>query len=131
MLDVLKELGHQEGYSDCYPWLADLVWWDKKSEYMALAVESELSRAPNEIADDFQKLTALKCPLKLFVFKGDVEKTKRMAERYLKSRGQHIKDEEYLLVGFTAPTPRCFLFKVPRGHELRDEVEFSELSSPA
>jgi hypothetical protein len=126
VLDVLTELGHEKEYSDCYEWLVDLVWWDRSNEYMALAVESELSHASNEIADDFQKLTVLKCPLKLFVFKGDVERTKNMAEEYLKRRSQHVKDEEYLLVGFIKPRPRCFFLKVPNDGVFQEPIQFSE-----
>jgi hypothetical protein len=126
VLGVLKELGNGKGFSGCYPWLVDFIWWDRNSEHMALAAESELSPAANEIADDFQKLTVLKCPLKLFVFRGDAEKTKSMAEQYLKSRSQHVKDEEYLLVGFTDLRPRCFFFTVPNDGNLQERVQFSE-----
>jgi hypothetical protein len=125
VMRVLDELGAVE-YDHRYPWLVDFIWWDARSEYMALAVESEFSPSPNEISDDFQKLTVLKCPLKLFVFKGDAGKTKSMAEQYLKSRSQHVKGEEYLLVGFTDLRPRCFFFTVPVDGNLQERVQFSE-----
>jgi hypothetical protein len=111
---VLDELGAKLGYNHRYPWLVDFIWWDTKSEELALAVESELSPSPVAIEEDFQKLTVFKCPVKLLVFRGDAEATKRAAEGYLRKRTQHVKDEEYLLVGFTTPGPRCFYFKVPQ-----------------
>src|ERR1700688_2878933 len=75
--EVLGFLAEDRNYV-CYPWLLDFVWWDSASESLILAAECEWSQAKAE-EDDFQKLAAFKCPLKLFVFSGDAERTKKMA----------------------------------------------------
>jgi hypothetical protein len=130
---VLDQLGSSLGYDHRYPWRVDFIWWDTKSEELALAVESELSPSLRAIEEDFQKLTVFKCPVKLFIFKGDVEKTKRSAEHYLQKRCQHVKDEEYILIGFSS-RPRCFFFRVPHDGRMQGQeiVQFSQLrlSSP-
>jgi hypothetical protein len=125
--DVLKKLGEKLGYKHTYPWLVDLIWWDMESQSLAMAVECEWSPPMKGEEDDFEKLTVFKCPLKLFVFSTrDAQEIKRMAQRYLKLRTQHVKDEEYLLIGFTPTGPRCFWFKVPFNGKLK-RVHFSEL----
>ena len=93
---------------------------------MVLAVEAELDTSTKAIEDDFQKLSVFKCPLKLLVFTGDADRTTDMAERYLKSLTQHVKGEEYVLVGFTESNPRCFLFRVPNDGRIND-VQFQEI----
>jgi hypothetical protein len=123
--DVLGELGTPLGY-DAYDWLLDFVWWSKEPEHMALAVESELDPSEKAIEEDFEKLPSFKCPLKLLVFSGDADKTKAMAESYLQSFSQHVKDEKYLLVGFTATTPRAFVFRVPNDGPVQ-RVQFEEI----
>lgn len=108
IVTVLKDLGERRGYS-AYPWLLDLIWWSRTPERMVLAVESELDPGAKAIEDDFQKLPVFKCPLKLFVFTGDAERTKNMAEAYLQSFTQYAMEEKYLFVGFTASGPTSFL----------------------
>jgi len=124
--DVLAKLGNMHGYDATYPWLVDFIWWSNKPQRMGLAVESELDKSARAIEDDFEKLCVFKCPIKLMVFSSDAEDTKKMAERYLQTLTQHVKDEEYLLIGFTASGPRCFLFRVPADGSLA-QVNFSEL----
>src|SRR5580658_4967084 len=96
---VLHELGSSYHY-DAYPWLLDLIWWSMSSQLMMLAVESEMDGHVGAIEEDFQKLPVFKCPLKLLVFSADADAVKKMAENYLQLLTQHVKDEEYLLVGF-------------------------------
>lgn len=120
---VLKSLGAEIG-CECYPWLVDWIWW--REQELVLAVECEWRQRVGE-EDDFQKLTVFKCPLKLFVFSGSAERAVGMAVSYLQQRRQHVKDEEYILIGFTPLSPRCFFFKVPGNGKLnRAEVLFSE-----
>jgi hypothetical protein len=122
---VLRELGKPE--YDTYPWLLDFVWWSKNPEQMVLAVESELDTSIGAIMDDFQKLPVFKCPLKLLVFAGNANKTKSMAETYLQSLTQHVRGEEYVLVGFTESNPCAFFFKAPNAGKL-EQVRFEEIS---
>ena len=113
LIAVLSKMGCGLEYKT-YPWLLDYVWWCNKTERMVLAVESELDPCSGLIEDDFQKLPSFKCPLKLFVFSTkDTEGVKQMAEGYLRCFGQHVKDEEYVLLDFTGTGPRCFWFRVP------------------
>lgn len=97
----------------------------KSPERMVLAAESEMASHIDGVEDDFEKLPSFKCPFKLLVFSTDVEGVKKNAEGYVQLFGQHVQDEEYLLVGFTASGPRCFLFKVPHDGKL-DKVTFDE-----
>ena len=122
---VLAGLGSSLGY-EAYPWMLDLIWWSNKQQRMVLAVESEFNNSLRAIEDDFQKLTVFKCPLKLLVFSADAQQMKSRAETYLQLLTQHVKDEEYLLVGFTVSGPRCFVFKVPHDGKL-ERVEFQEM----
>jgi len=124
--DVLAKLGNKYGYDRTYPWLVDFIWWSDRPPRMGLAAESEFDRRVTVIEDDFEKLCVFKCPIKLMVFSSDAEDTKTMAERYLQALTQHVKGEEYLLIGFTALGPRCFLFRVPNDGPVA-QVNFSEL----
>ncbi len=123
---VLEELGKRHGYDQTYAWLVDLVWWSTKPERMGLVVESEMDKSAGAIEDDFEKLSVFKCPVKLMVCSSDPVNIKGVAERCLVKLAQHVKDEEYLLIGFTASGPRCFSFRVPTNGAL-EEVAFSEL----
>jgi hypothetical protein len=122
---VLHNIGKGLGY-DAYPWLLDLIWWSMPTQRMILGVESEMDKHVESIAEDFEKLPVFKCPLKLLVFSAEADAVKGMAENYLQMFTQHVKGEEYLLVGFTASGPRCFLFPVPLDGKL-DKVRFDEL----
>lgn len=123
---ALHKMGRSQGY-DAYPWLLDFIWWCKATERLILAAESEMDGNIASIADDFQKLPVFKCPVKLLVFSADTDATKKMAEEYLQLFAQHVKDEEYLLVGFTDSGPRCHYFRVPRDGKLEEKVQFEEL----
>ena len=127
---VLGRLAEAPIYAP-YPWLLDFVWWSRKNdtEQMVLAVESEMDkRVRTQIEPDFQKLSSFKCPLKLLVFSANVEDTKKMAEDYLRKFVQHIDGEEYLLVGFVKPYPRCLWFRVSGNGRLEpNAVKFVEI----
>jgi len=127
ILEVLDDLGRIHGYEERYErWLVDYIWWSKKPEHLALVVESELEKTGAAVLDDFYKLPVFKCPLKMLVFSADAEEVRRVIEEHLRVLTQHVEGEEYLLVGFTIPGPRCFHFKVPSNGRL-DKVQFSEL----
>jgi hypothetical protein len=119
---ALTELGKRYGY-ETYGWLVDFIWWSKSPERLGLVVESEWDESDE---DDFQKLPVFKSPLKLWVFSSDHEQAKSMAEHYLKTLTQHVKGEEYLLIGFTRSGPHCLSFKVPADGTL-ERVNFSEV----
>jgi hypothetical protein len=122
---VLKEMGNRRGFDHNYEWLVDWIWWSSENEHMALAVESELDTNGKKIEEDFQKLTVMKCPLKVLIYSAvDPSEMKTRAEKYLRKQDQHVKDEEYLLIAFTPTQPRCFRLKIPvdgRSNELAFE----------
>jgi hypothetical protein len=124
ILGVLEDLGLRGGYR-CYPWLLDFVWWDQDSQSMIMGAECEWAPLTPE-EDDFQKLVVFKCPLKLFVFSGDPEIMKQQTEKYLEAFSQHVRDEEYVLVGFSPSGPRTLFFKVPNDGKLTWPVRFIE-----
>jgi hypothetical protein len=112
---------------ETYPWLVDFIWWRMKDEYLGLVMESEFDPSHGAIQDDFEKLTVFKYPLKVLVFSTQSpDETKTSVERYLEKRSQHIRNEEYLLIGFTALGPRCFWFRVPSDGRLESPVRFDE-----
>ena len=49
-----------------------------------------------------------------------------MAESYLQRFTQHYAGEAYILIGFTASGPRCYLFSVPEDGK-QEKVKFTEL----
>jgi hypothetical protein len=123
---VLQDIGTNLGHETYLEWCRlDVMWWGKSPERMVLVVESEMAKNADGIEKDFEKLPSFKCPFKLLAFSADVEAVKKNAAHYLQLFAQHAKDEEYLLVGFTALGPRCFLFKVPQ-HGKLDKVKFDE-----
>ncbi|MGB7282424.1 MAG: hypothetical protein WBE13_09200 [Candidatus Acidiferrum sp.] len=124
---VLERLGNKYGYEQDYPWLVDFIWWSDNPQRLGLAAESEFDTSVDAIEEDFQKLSVFKCPLKLLIFSADLEETKRMAQRWLQNVTQHVKDEEYLLIGFTSSGPRCFSFVVPTDGHLKEEAHFYEI----
>jgi len=121
---VLEKMGNDRGF-ECYLWLVDRIWWSNENEHMGLAVESELDTNAKNIEEDFQKLTVMKCPLKVLIYSAvDPGEMKTRAEKYLRKRDQHVKDEKYLLIAFTAAQPQCFRLKIPvdgRSNELSFE----------
>jgi hypothetical protein len=123
---VLQEMGTSLKYTNFCEWcLIDFIWWSMPTQRLILAAESEMAKSPDAVETDFEKLSVFKCPLKLLVFSADVDRVKENAEGYLQLFAQHVEGEEYLLVGFTASGPRCFLFKVPHDGKL-DKAEFNE-----
>lgn len=127
---VLIEIGTTFKYTSLCEWCSlDMIWWCMSTQRLILVAESEMATNPDAIETDFEKLSVFKCPLKLLVFSREVERVKENAESYLRVLTQHVKDEEYLLVGFTASGPRCFLFKVPNDGKV-DKVKFDELRLP-
>lgn len=127
---VLRQMGSNEGH-EAYAWepLLDFIWWSRRDggEEMILAVESELDKdVIGQIAQDFQKLPSFKCKRKLLIFSADPEETRLMAESYLRKFTQHCAEEEYVLIGFTASGPRCYLYSVPNDGK-QDKVKFTPL----
>ncbi len=101
MKKVLKKLGRDLGYKHTYHWLVDFIWWDIQSQSLGMAVEFEWSPLVKGEEDDFQKLTVFKCPPQAVCIQCNGRpEDKSMAERSLELRTQHVKNEEYLLIGF-------------------------------
>lgn len=115
IFNVLKRMAQERGYDQHYEWLADHIWWSTAGQHFGLAVESELDRNPQKVEDDFCKLVALKCPLKVLVYSAkEPEEMKIRAETFLLKCGQHVKDERYLLIAFTGHHAQCYQLTIPR-----------------
>jgi hypothetical protein len=85
------------GEPNIQEWLVDLVWMDKETMAIYLAVESEFASSMPGRLDDFEKLMSLKSALKLFIYatrhtseSGDV---RRELAQYLRRFSQHLEGE--------------------------------------
>lgn len=128
--EVLRKLGKRNGYL-VYPdpekkdgaWLLDLIWLDRKTGAIRLAVESELGKE-GEVLYDFQKLLCIKAPLKIMIYYVDKKPFVKEFEDYIKDFDQHVRGERYLLIEFApGPTDRAYLYEV-RKHGRLDKVKF-------
>jgi hypothetical protein len=112
--DILGDLGKNElGYYVCCSgsafkdqgeWLLDLIWMDRGSWTIALAVESEWGEA-NAIQEDFGKLLCVKAPQKLMLVntkshKGS-EEIRSTLQAMIDSYPYYSLHEEYLLMECT------------------------------
>lgn len=117
--EALRKHGNAKGYY-VYPdpkkgnreWMLDLIWLDKKTGAIRLAVESEMGNE-DEVLNDFQKLLCIKAPLKIMIYyvykKPFVEK---FADCF-RDFDQHVNGEHYLLIEFApGPTDRTHLYQV-------------------
>jgi len=120
---VLTNLGNAKGYY-VYPdpkkrnreWLLDLIWLDKKTGSIRLAVESELGNE-NEALDDFQKLLCVKAPLKVMIFYVYDKPFLKKFVKYMTDFDQHVEGEHYLLIEFApgrkGPADHAYAYPVP------------------
>lgn len=113
-------------------WLLDLVWLDRETLNMQLAVESEWSRVMAHRLDDFEKLMSIKSPLKLFIFAtksaSESEDVRCQLAKYLQRFSQHIEGEEYLLMEVQNQRPDFYQYKVPSSGSAT-EVAFMPLQT--
>jgi hypothetical protein len=139
---ILYELGNKDGLVFCrrrglvegtivQEWLLDLVWLDKETLAMKLAVESELALNMNQRLDDFEKLMSTKAPLKLFIYRAREDESanvRKRLEQYLENFPQHIEGEEYLLMEMAVnQKSACFhRYRVP-GNGKIDKISFVRL----
>src|SRR6185437_16236482 len=88
-----------------------------------LAVESEWNTAPGEVVYDFEKLMAIKAPLKLMLYrvtKGSKAEVQKQIEKYLTEFRQHVADENYVLCEFHRDHGEadlscdCYLYEIKR-----------------
>lgn len=118
-----KELDVQER-------LLDLVWMEKVTMAIYLAVESEFASSMPGRLDDFEKLMSMKSSLKLFIYatrhtseSGDV---RRELAQYVRKFSQHLEGEEYLLMDVMKGHADFYHYQVPNSGSVRD-VEFAPL----
>jgi hypothetical protein len=115
-LAFCRKKGLPEGV-DVQEWLLDLVWMDKTTLAIGLAVESELSLGMRQRLDDFQKLMSTKSPLKLFIYAtrnaAESDNVRDAITQYLRNFSQHIEGEEYLLMDVTRGHPMFYHFRAP------------------
>jgi len=117
-------------HPDVHEWLLDLVWLDKETGDMRLAVESEWSFTMEHRLDDFQKLMPMKSPLKLFIFTtrspDEGLNVCKALEAYLQPYSQHVEGEEYLLMEVRNNQPYFYHYIVPNSGRVPDAT-FSSL----
>lgn len=132
--DVLRAHANRERYQ-VYPdldektgeWLLDLIWLDRKTGTVHLAVESELGKE-GEVLDDFQKLLCIKSPLKIMVYYAEKRSYLGTFIEYMEAFDHHIEGEHYLLIEFApGPADHAYLYRVPADGHLTD-VAFSSLA---
>jgi hypothetical protein len=110
-----------------YEWLLDLLWCNRTTGSVSLAVESEWG-GEEDVLYDFSKLLVMKAPLKLmvyFAYKGSF--VARFEKEYLSAFDHHVKGEQYLLVEFQGLKDRSYLYEVPNDGTV-SSVRFSELN---
>src|SRR5215813_2484783 len=83
-------------------WLFDLIWWNdgSRGKGVELAVESEWNADEGAVVHDFEKLLAVKSPLKLMIYRARPKTTVQVRESiktYLKNYGQHVVGENYVM----------------------------------
>jgi hypothetical protein len=139
--NILFEKGNKDGLVFCRPgglpegtivqeWLLDLVWLDKETLAMKLAVESELSPKMPHRLEDFEKLMSTKAPLKLFIYQtsnvAEGPKVRNKLEGYLRRFTQHVEGEEYLLMELNQKSPYFHQYRVPESGKIH-EISFVPL----
>ena len=116
------------GEPNVQEWLLDLVWLDKESRNITLAVESEFSLVMPQRLDDFQKLMSTKSPLKLFIYATrsatESDNVREAITQYLRKFSQHIEGEEYLLMDVNKGHCEFHHFRAPSSGSL-GEVAFA------
>lgn len=123
--NVLAHLGrNQLGYMPCASgcdcseqgeWLLDLIWMDKASWAIMLAVESEWGNKA-AIMEDFGKLLCIKAPHKMMLINTASHKSsddiRNTLATMLRGYPYHVSGEEYLLLECTDAGAYRYLFRV-------------------
>jgi hypothetical protein len=120
----------QEKELDVQEWLLDLVWIDKATMAIRLAVESEFASSMPGRLDDFEKLMSIKSPLKLFIYAtrnlNESDEVREKLADYLLRFSQHLEGEEYLLMEVMKGRPGFYHYLVPNSGSVSD-VAFTPL----
>lgn len=145
--DALKKLGKSLGYAvfvselgsqrNHREWLLDLVWWEP-GRGAVLAAECEWGNA-GEIMRDFEKLLAVKAPLKLMIFCSRRAGAERQDVLFRTDSGailqalsaslvdfrQHVEGETYVLLEHVVEDSafRAYEFRVPASGKLPEKFE--------
>lgn len=111
-----------------HEWLLDAICWSGPD--ITLAVECEWDR--KDVPNDFQKLMAVKSPLKLMVFEAGPKNRRELVlsiEQKLNEYGQHVDGEVYLLLDFAEGSHHCSQFESrEKGNgKLTNKARFGEL----
>jgi hypothetical protein len=112
---------------DVQGWLLDLVWLDRDTLAMKLAVEDERSKRDKHIKDDFEKLMSVKAPLKLFIYNTG-ERVQVWLQDYLSKFPQHVEGERYLLMEINGGNANFYQYCVPADGKPVGGVEFTPLA---
>lgn len=129
----LGKMGKEKGYF-VYPgvdgpgWLLDLIWMDKKTGAIHLAVESELGRTIEDVKHDFQKLWCVKSSLKIMVYYvRDGGSAVAELEKEMQLFDQHLEGENYILLEFAKgqkrPEDAIYHFRVRKGDLLNGRLQ--------
>lgn len=101
-------------------WLVDLIWWNDRAGQrgVELAVESEWNIHAGDVVDDFEKLLAVKSPLKLMIYRVS-NKTRQSVwdalQRAMREYRHHVKDENYIFCEFQPGwSCTCRLVHIPK-----------------
>lgn len=114
-------------------WLYDLIWWNDSPGHKAvcLAVESEWNRPVGEVLHDFEKLLAVKSPLKLMIYRTSTNTAQTVRdgiEKYILNFTQHVDGEEYVFCEFqTGWKCFCYVLQVKSNNGRIRKVKFERL----
>jgi hypothetical protein len=125
--NALYELGQphylvcSHGCKEQGEWLLDLIWMDRQTQAIILAVESEWWKL-NAVREDSAKLMCVKAPQKLMLFNtydhcGSEEFVSALA-RDMERFPFHVPGETYFLMEVTRPGVFRYAFTVPEGGTL-------------
>ena len=110
----LREVGKKHEYlvspcpdDDNKEWLYDLIWFRNDSNFqlreVALVLESEWSKDPWHIQEDFEKLLVAKAPIKVMVFQkhgNNIDVLWKLLEDGIRIFEKQPMDETYILAAF-------------------------------
>lgn len=143
---ALEKLGKSLGFTvfstdrkhqhDNHEWLLDLSWWEP-GRGTVLACECEWGNA-GEIVHDFEKLLAIKAPLKLMIFcsrragaeredvllRTDIDAILQAVGTALLDFNQHVAGETYVLLEHVESnsTFRAYEFRAPKDGKLEISI---------
>ena len=107
-------------------WLIDAIWYfrssDGKGEALLLALESEWNRSQSEVVNDFCKLLAVKAPIKIMLFEGNLEAGKYI--ELLENAGriwlQHERGDLIYAINFREGNHKTWFCEVESSGRIED-----------